>query len=438
MVASVALILATLRPRPGDGAQLCIACGPHPAVDALVHVLLFVPIGAGLALLGVRVLPALALGGAVAIIVEALQFALPLGRVAAIVDLAMSIAGTAIGFHIALQRRALVYPRSTAALRFATRLMIAWLLVLMVSAFALLPVVPDGELIGQWRPHVAPFDQYAGRVLGAYVSGVPVPDGPLDKDAEVAATARQGLRVEASVEPAGGALHTAPILRVITADSAELLLLGQRGNALLFRSRVRGTALGFVTPAVVMPGVMSSLYVGDRRPIVASGRRERGELRVGARGGEALLRLHAASGWLLLVPAADRLQASADTVSAMWIGVPLFIAAYWAGRRARRRARRAGDVLRMRGAGGRILLTLPPLFAVTAIGLSGLSALFGLAQPPWAVWVGAGAAIGSGLIVGATTALSHDDRAHGSTRTDSTSTEHVRLPSGTQEATVRS
>ena len=110
LLASVALILVALRPRLAEGEILCIACGPQPAVDAVVHVLLFMPIGAGLALLGVRAFTALAIGGAVAIVVETLQLALPLGRVATMVDLATSIVGTAIGFHIALRRRAIVYP----------------------------------------------------------------------------------------------------------------------------------------------------------------------------------------------------------------------------------------------------------------------------------------------------------------------------------------
>ena len=438
VLASVALIMVTLRPRLADGEQLCIACGPHPAVDALVHVLLFIPIGAGLALLGVRVVTALAVGTAVAILIETLQLALPLGRVAAIVDLATSVLGTAIGFHVALRRRALVYPRSAAALRYASRLAAAWLLVLMVSAFALLPTVPEGELIAQWRPHIEPFERYTGTLLGAHVSGIPVPDGPVAQDERLAATIRQGLRVEASIEPGAVPLRMSPILRVINADSAEVFLLGQRGDAMLFRSRVRGTAVGLVTPTAVMPEAMASLYVGDRRSIVANGRRERGELRVGARGSDAMLSLHSAAGWLLLVPAASALQESSDIVSAIWIGLPLFVAAYWAGRRARRQARRAGDVMRMRGAGGRVLATLPPLFGVTAVGLAGLSALFGLSQPPWAVWVGAATAIGSGLVVGAMLAMSHDDRTHGSTRPDSTSTESLRFPPGAQGAAVGS
>jgi hypothetical protein len=94
--------------------------------------------------------------------------------------------------------------------------------------------------------------------------------------------------------------------------------------------------------------------------------------------------------------------------------------------------------MRMRGAGGRVLATLPPLFGVTAVGLAGLSALFGLSQPPWAVWVGAATAIGSGLVVGATLAMSHDDRTHGSTLPDSASTESLRFPPGAQGAAVGS
>ena len=443
LLATVGVILATLRPGVAQSSHLCIVCGSHAAVDAVVNLLLFIPIGAGLALLGLRVRAALAIGAAAAIVIETLQFALPIGRVATIADVITAIGGTTVGFYLSERRRAIAYPRSRAALRHAVGIGIAWLLLLSVSAFALMPVAPPAAYFAQWSPRVEPFDAYTGRILDAHASGVRIPNGPIDRSTELRDAARRSLRIEATVEPRGVPLRLAPIVRVVTADSAEIFMLGQRGTDLHFRSRVRGTGMGLVTPTVVMRDAMSALYAGTPETVVVGARRERGELRVGARGSDVVLSLHAAAGWLLFLPPASSLHEAADIVTAVWAGALLFVAAYWAGRRARRRARRAGDAMRMRGAGGRILATLPFLLGLAVIGLGGISAAFGLSQPPSAAWIGALAGIGAGLVVGVTLALSHDDRPHGSGRHGTTTGEGVRAPEapeapGAQEVIARS
>jgi len=414
LLATVGLILATLRPTAATTGHLCIVCGPHAAVDVLANVLLFIPIGAGLALLGVPWRTALVIGGSATVVIETLQLALPLGRVASISDLIAGSAGTAIGYYLSEHRRAIAYPRSHAALRYAAAIGVAWLVALTATAVALIPSVPDGAYVAQWSPVIGEFDRFTGRVLGTHVSEVAIPNGPIAQSDRLRRAMRQGARVEATVEPGGAPLRLAPIVRLVSADSAEVFLLAQRRGDLLFRSRVLATGMRLVTPMVAMPDAISTLDPNERGTLIAGGRRDRGQLRVGALGGDAILELHAGAGWLLFAPPASSLQGSADLVSAIWAGVPLFIAAYWAGRRARRRARRAGDAMRMRGAGGQILLALPVLLGLAAIGLAGISALFGLSQPSWTVWMGAITGIGVGLGVGASLAMAHDDRAHGS------------------------
>lgn len=416
LLATVAVILATLRPTAATAAHLCIVCGPHAAVEAVVNVLLFIPIGAGLALLGVRWRTAIVIGAAATVVIETLQLALPLGRVASISDLITNTVGTAIGFYLSEHRRAIAYPRSRAALRYAIGMGVAWLLTLTATAVALLPSVPEGAYVAQWGPVVEPFDRYTGRVIGAHVSGVAIPNGPIAQSDKLRHAMRQDVRVEVTTELGGAPLRLAPVLRLVGADSAEVFLLGQRKSDLLFRSRVLATEIRLVTPMVVMPDAVSTLDASERGTLVAGGRRERGRLRVGALANDANLELHAGAGWLLFLPPASSLQASADLLSAVWSGMPLFAAGYWAGRRARRRARRAGDAMRMRGAGGQILMALPVLLGLAVVGLAGISALFGLSQPSWVVWIGAITAIGVGLAVGASLAMAHDDRAHGSSR----------------------
>jgi hypothetical protein len=82
--------------------------------------------------------------------------------------------------------------------------------------------------------------------------------------------------------------------------------------------------------------------------------------------------------------------------------------------------------MRMRGAGGQILMTVPVLLGLAGIGLAGISALFGLAQPSWTVWMGAITGIAMGLGVGASLATAHDDRSHGSRHGTTTTEEATR------------
>jgi hypothetical protein len=167
---------------------------------------------------------------------------------------------------------------------------------------------------------------------------------------------------------------------------------------------------------VAMRDAFTTLDPEGRSTLAIGGRRERAHLRVGSLGRDAVLPVHTGAGWLLFLPPASRFQNAADVVSAIWVGLPLFLPAYWMGRRARRRARRAGDAMRMRGAGGQILRAFPVLLAVAGLGLAGFSALLGLSLPSWTIWLGAVMGIGLGLLVGAWLALAHDERAHGTTR----------------------
>ena len=420
LVGTIGVILMTLRPAAPRAGVICLLCGPHAGAEALVNVALLVPVGAGLALLGLRWRTAVMIGIAATVIVEVLQLALPLGRSASLLDLVTTFAGTVIGFYVAEHRRRFAYPRSRLALRYAVRAGIAWLLLLVLSSAALLPSVPDGSYVAQWAPALEGHDRYTGRVLSSHVAGVPLESGPVAESDRLRNAMRDGIITEATILPQGAPLRLAPVLRVITTDSTEALMLGQRRGDLTFRTRVVGSALRLVAPTVIMPDALSSRLVTERGAMTIGGAREGGQLRAGAFGDEAILSLHAGSGWMLLAPTASGLQASANSLSALWAGIPLFAASYWLGRRARRRARRAGDTTRMTGATGQVLIAVSLLVTLTVIGLSGISAAFGLSQPELGVWIGTLTAIGLGLMVGASFALTHDTHVPGSVRPGTT------------------
>ncbi len=416
IIAVLGNAIVTLAPS-GTGArtQACLLCGPHPGADMVLNLALFLPFGAGLALLGTPWRGALAIGFGMTLIIEMLQLLLPLGRVASISDLAMNAAGTMIGFRLTVRRREILYPRSRSALRFAIAASAVWLAGLALTAVGLRASLPGRPYIGQLSPDLADFDNHTGRVVSANLSGVPLPDGPLAGAAPRTAM-RTRTRLDAQAEFVAHRGGLAPVVRVVDDADQEIALLAQRHRDLLFRTRVLATNVGLVTPAVTMFDALASVDLINGQVILVAAERSNGRLRVSAYGRVTSLPLHSGVGWMFFARAGTALHRMPDIVSAGWVGLPLFAAGYWTGRRARRKARRSGDAFRLTGTAGEILRTLPWFGALTVVGLAVVSAALGLSMPGAIVWAGALIALGLGMAAGIATALSHDDRAHGLSR----------------------
>src|SRR2546430_13460067 len=93
------IAMATLRPLPGQPTMLlttCIACGDHGVADFHLNVLLFVPLGAALGLVGKRVPRAALWGALLSIAIEVAQLYTP-GRDSSIGDVIANTIGTAAG-----------------------------------------------------------------------------------------------------------------------------------------------------------------------------------------------------------------------------------------------------------------------------------------------------------------------------------------------------
>src|SRR5712691_3681451 len=112
VVISAALIaFATLTPHAGSRPPfdpLCVVCGEFGGVDVVLNVILFLPLGLGLALAGAR--PLRAVGGmfAASLSIELLQLFVIPGRDSTIGDVAMNSVGGALGFTIGAHLESLV------------------------------------------------------------------------------------------------------------------------------------------------------------------------------------------------------------------------------------------------------------------------------------------------------------------------------------------
>ena len=415
-VAIVAIILLTLVPwgnRVTPAA--CIICGPHAGADAILNTALFLPIGAALALVGMRWRLALAVSVGISLTVELLQLTLPIGRVASVSDLLANVLGAAIGLHLTRRRRAILYPRSRTALRFAVGAASIWLLVLLLTGVLLRPSFPGGQYFGQWRPVLGePDERVTARVIAAIAAGLSVPDGPFAPADSVRRALRDRTQVDVQAEfSTAGSGTLAGILRIVSDSGGEVVLVARRRHDLLFRTKMLATDLRLVTPGVMMFDALEGIHPAQPKPLTIEGRRDDGVLQLTAYGRETNLRLHSGLGWMFLVPPTNPVLRTPGLASAIWVGLPLFAIAYWIGRRARRKARRAGDAFRLTGTGGQVLAALPALAALVIVGLAGISLMLGLSVPDGNVWAGAALALGLGMLAGIAMALSRDDRAHG-------------------------
>ena len=412
--AIVMIIVMTLTPSWGGATGACLICGPEAGADAILNIALFLPVGAAFALLGANWRTALAVSAGISVAIELLQLTLPIGRVASISDPIANVAGALVGLYGTRRRRAILYPRSRSAVRYAIVGASAWLVLLAVTALLLRPSLPEGRYYGQWEPVLDAADARAGRVVSATAAGLPVPEGAYADSEAIRSALRERMQLDVRAQfTAAGPERLAGIVRIVSDTEGEILLVARRGQDIVFRSRTLATEMRLITPAVTMAEALGRLDFAQPRLVPIDGRREDGTLRLMVYGREATLGLHAGLGWMFLVPSGNPLGEVPDLASALWVGLPLFLIAYWTGRRARRKARRAGDAFRMTGTGGQVVAALPVLAGLVIVGLAGISLLFGLSVPDGSVWAGAVVALALGILSGISTALSHDDRAHG-------------------------
>ena len=149
---SAAILIASVTLTPGEGpaaanvAPLCLVCGSYGGADAILNVLLFAPLGFGLALWGVRAGRALLTALAVTILIETLQWFIIPGRDATLGDVAMNFLGAAFGFVAGARITGLLLPTPDGAARLLGVWTIGWLGLQALSAYALVPAPTAGAV----------------------------------------------------------------------------------------------------------------------------------------------------------------------------------------------------------------------------------------------------------------------------------------------------
>jgi hypothetical protein len=390
-VASIAAILsATLLPASGEpvASHLCFVCGTLGAVDSILNVLLFVPLGVGLALYGFPARRAILAMGLLSISIETAQLLVIPGRDATLGDVLTNTLGGALGFAAIRHRKTWLRPSRRNATSFVVGWGGIWLSIQAISSYALAPSIPESTYYGQLARSLPDYAVFHGRVLSAEIDGVLIPNTTLADSRGVQRLLLQGATVATTVIPATPTRDIAPILRVADAEQREIVLLGQIDADVVFAVRSGAAVLRLRPPLFALPRVFpEGATEGPMgpNPVVVSGRYVPREVRMSAR---TVAKAHLSSvpliasiGWTLVLPWQWLIIGTHTelVISWLWVACLALPFGYWA-------AYSAGLPRSQEVAWPPRLIWL----AVVAIVYGGLALAphtFGLAATPFSEWL---------------------------------------------------
>ena len=340
--ASIAVIFAaTLTPQSGqpETSPLCIICGSLGGVDAVLNVLLFLPLGVGLALSGARAVPALLAMLFLTAGIELAQFFFISGRDASIGDVLTNVLGGTLGF--ALARGTTVWRRPTRRAAFALCMSWSaiWIAIQLLSSYAFAPALPTSLYYGQIARVFEHMATFGGQVLSATIDTVTVPNFGFAKTEQFHELLQNGASVGAVVIPAAPTPRIAPIVRIADDKRREIVLLGQDHSDLVFGLRTGAAALRLRPPLFAMREVFpvrgdgATILMSDTLRLRARYATTGVEMRADS-GGELRQRhlaVYPALGWILVLPAQWYVEGTRAELlfSFLLLSVSLIPLGYW-------------------------------------------------------------------------------------------------------------
>jgi hypothetical protein len=329
-VAVSVIAVATLVPLEATESlpTLCIICGPLGGVDFVLNVLLFLPIGIAVAMMGGRVKMAVVVGGILTLAVESLQWRVIAGRDASLGDLLANTLGSAVGAWLATW--AWRWLRTTGA--DALRLSAIWALVasavIATSAMLLVPAIPPWLMYVQWtpvRPGTVPF---TGRLLTAELNGRPLQAMEWLRVGWIPESVSTRLVLRASLEPPTTTDSRRAVVLRVANSLVETLMLAQIGEHLVFRSHALSSRFKFRSPVV---GLTAAFAETDSRPngivmLEAISNRRAITVRSLQRNDdkEVTVPRTVGLGWVLIAPRDFAITKPWWVVNALWLGVLVF------------------------------------------------------------------------------------------------------------------
>jgi hypothetical protein len=380
--AAAVIGVATLTPSSeGATPPWCAACALRnqgAAANLVVNLFLFMPLGLGLRLAGLRAALVLCIALALSVSVEALQAYVIPGRVASVVDIAANTMGAVVAAIGAPRWRTVLLPNAETAARLALVSLVGLIAVVAASAWALTPATPHAPLVvrgvgARGRP------AQTARVLAAAVDG-----RAIDSRDTVRMPGPHALPilVELALQVPRSGARGEPALRLV-ADGQRFLRLGIEHDELALELRRKGEDVRLLAPSVRLPLPLHRAESATLKKLdtlvlraVAAPWWMSVAVEAGAVRRELPIRLHPLAGWSLLASTPQSLWLG-ELLTALWTGMLFLPIAYWSAAVARRR--------------GRLAISAVLSLSVTAVWAIG--AAVGARSPPWSAVVALIAAV---------------------------------------------
>ena len=310
----------------------CLVCGDYGGVDVINNVLLFIPFGFGLRLLGLQTRPVVAIGASLSLVIELLQWGVIPGRDASLSDVLTNTLGSWLGAVVGSYLTTLLKPNPAHALRLAVWGGVIWLGVQIATAVLLQPWAPSGELRGAWARSVYGRAPFKGQVVSALLSGWPLQASSEPMSSEVATQIRAG-RIHLEVQLLSGRRMGlwSPIVELLGPHGA-VLAIHALGRDLGFQPPMRSSSVRLGRPALRLPealprkpGIRVQIAAGEGRSTIWA------EWTIAGIKHTRVLALSPSFGWSLLTPFRYAYGREVRFITAIWIAGLLAPIGYWSG-----------------------------------------------------------------------------------------------------------
>jgi hypothetical protein len=316
-----------------------VLCGDTSVLDAILNVVLFIPLGIGLRIAGMSRRRAFAIGFVTTVTIEVLQLWIP-GRDTSLGDIFTNSFGTFVGILVADIWRVVLLPSRRAARRLALGWTALWVLTLAASAELAHISLPNTTYWGIWKPELLHHDYFPGKVLSATANGLRAPDAISATSADVRRRlSSDSVVVQARVVGAMATGATSAIATVADYKRAQIFMLGQRKGDLMFSLRMRTADAGLATLSIRLDSVFPRYRPATPDTIEVAGGLIHHQLWISAEHHgvrrERTQPIDAGLGWSYLVPFDYEYGAEAPWLTVVWLAGLSAPAMYWATRAGR-------------------------------------------------------------------------------------------------------
>ena len=262
---------STLRAHPA--AHLFVASACCSFFDVVVNILLFIPLGAGLVMLGWRPQSAALTGALVSISIEAAQYWWIEGRFASVADVGANVAGALLGVLMVVRwhRRARWWPKLAPAA--AVVVMLIWLF----GAQVVRPAIPGpAQWVVEWGHAADGRQPFGGILIDASLQGVPLSPGRVVNQPALRAllSASDTTWLSATIVTGPPSSQAQQLFEIKVGEgNAPFMILRQEGQTLRAYQRLELIWVGLSSPWIALSDAIPAT-VGDtvRISLMGTGR----------------------------------------------------------------------------------------------------------------------------------------------------------------------